>query len=189
MDLKQIDIPFKIKSVSDSGEFSGIGSPFGVRDLGNDVVDRGAFQKTISERGNKVRLLDGHKTRIGIAFVTETPSALEMQGRINLDKPAGRDAYSDLKFYRDNGQPMGLSIGYETVKSIPPDKSPDGARHLTEVRLWELSITEFPMAESALVTDVKHGRNRNTSELIAELTALFRRGSADIDARRLRMRK
>ena len=149
---QKISIPFELKTLSESGEFTGIASPYGVLDLGKDIVDLGAFTKTITERGNKVRLLDGHECRIGIASVTDTPAALECAGKINLDKQAGRDAYSDLKFYQSNGQPMGLSIGYETVKA---EFSEDGVRHLKEVRLWEISITEFPMNERALVQSVK----------------------------------
>ncbi len=156
---KTINVPFQIKELSESGEFSGTASPYGVRDLGNDIVDPGAFTKTIAERGNKVRLLDGHETRIGVALVKDTPLSLEMSGQINIDKQAGRDAYSDLKFYRDKGLPMGLSIGYETVKSDPSNLTSDGARHLKEVRLWEISITEFPMNLAAQVTNVKHAKD------------------------------
>lgn len=152
------NIPFELKVLSENGEFEGLASPYGNVDHGNDVVEPGAFTKTISERGNKVRLLDSHKIRIGISQVVEVPGGLFTKGKINLEKESGRDAYSDLKFYRDEGQAMGLSIGYEAIKAIPASQSNDGARHLKEVRLWEISITEFPMNENALVTNVKEHR-------------------------------
>lgn len=161
LERKTIFVPFELKSLSEDGEFTGVASPYKVRDLKNDVVDAGAFTKTIAERGNKVRLLDGHEVRIGIATVTDSAAALEAKGKINLDKQAGRDAYSDLKFYRDNGLPMGLSIGFETIKA---EVGSDGARHLREVRLWEISITEFPANESAQVTDVKHAKESPVME-------------------------
>jgi HK97 family phage prohead protease len=149
------NVPFELKSLSDSGEFTGIASVYGNVDLGNDVVDPGAFTKTIAERGDKVRLLDSHKTRIGIASVRELASGLEAKGKINLDKQAGREAYSDLKFYENEGLPMGMSIGYETLKAEPAHTSKDKARHLKEVKLWEVTVTEFPMNERAQVISVK----------------------------------
>jgi hypothetical protein len=54
---------------------------------------------------------------------------------------------------------MGMSIGYETIDADPPHKTKDGARHLKKVRLWEVTITEFPMNISAQVTSVKSIRD------------------------------
>lgn len=161
LERKTIIVPFELKSLSEDGVFTGVASPYGVRDLKNDIVDAGAFTKTIAERGDKVRLLDGHEVRIGITTVADSPLALLAQGKINLEKQAGRDAYSDLKFYRDNGLPMGLSIGFETIKA---EVGSDGVRHLREVRLWEISITEFPANEKAQVTDVKDAKESPAME-------------------------
>ena len=49
MQTKQrLDIPLKIKSVSETGEFEGYGSVFGVEDSYSDVVVKGAFQKSLA---------------------------------------------------------------------------------------------------------------------------------------------
>jgi HK97 family phage prohead protease len=152
---ERMTFPLELKELSENGEFIGIASPYGIKDLGDDIVERGAFTKSIAERGNKVRLLDSHQTRIGIAEVSESQTGLMAKGRINLDKQIGRDAYSDLKFYQSAGQPMGLSIGFQTVKSDIGDK---GVRLLKELKLFEISVTEIPMNESALVTAVKDAR-------------------------------
>jgi hypothetical protein len=45
----------------------------------------------------------------------------------------------------------GLSIGYDTVRSVMKGK----VRQLTELKLFEISLTPFPMNELALVTSVK----------------------------------
>jgi HK97 family phage prohead protease len=149
---EKMTVPLELKELTEAGEFIGIASPYGNKDLGNDIVERGAFTKTIAERGKKVRLMDSHTTRVGIAEVSETASALEAKGKLNLDKQAGRDVHSDLKFYQAQGLPMGLSIGYKTVKADMDDK---GIRHLKEVMLFEVSVTEIPMNEEALITSVK----------------------------------
>ncbi len=145
-------LPIEVKSLTDAGEFEGIASVFGNVDLGGDIMESGAFTKTIRERGNKRRLLDSHKVRIGIAEVNETPYGIPVKGIINLEKQAGRDAYSDLKFYENKGFPMGMSIGYETIRA---DTDTKGIRHLREVKLWEVTVTEFPMNERATVMSVK----------------------------------
>jgi len=150
--LEKTSVPFDVKEFSETGEFSGLASPYGNKDLGDDIVEPGAFTKTLAERGDKVPVKDGHGVRIGVASVRDSGIGLEAHGRINLDKQSGRDAYSDLKFYRDNGLPMGLSIGYKAIKSNFDDK---GIRHLKEVLLGEISVTEFPMNPEARVTSVK----------------------------------
>ena len=152
---EKITVPMELKELTENGEFIGMASPYGNKDLGNDIVEKGAFTKTIAERGNKVRLLDSHQTRIGIAEVSESSNGLMAKGKINLDKQDGRDAYSDLKFYQSHGQPMGLSIGYQAVKS---DMGEKGVRLLKELKLYEISVTELPMNEAALVTSVKDAR-------------------------------
>lgn len=152
-------VRFEIKELSEAGSFTGVASVYGNKDLGNDVMEKGAFTKTIAERGGKVRLMDSHKTRIGIAEVKDTSYGLETKGVINLEKQSGQDVYSDLKFYQQHGLPMGLSIGYQTVKADAPAQTSDGARHLKEVSLWEVTVTEFPMNTEAQVTAVKSFRD------------------------------
>lgn len=153
------NIPFELKALSESGDFEGMASVYGNIDLGNDVVERGAFDKTVSKSGSKVRLMDNHRVRIGVATIQTTPDGLKAVGKINRDKQSGAEALSDLKFYRDNGLPMGMSIGYIAEDIDPAYKTRDGARHLKEVRVVEVTLTEMPMNERALVTSVKSMRD------------------------------
>jgi len=171
------NIPFELKELSDDGDFVGLASTYGNIDGGNDVVEPGAFDKTIAERGSKVRLMDNHRVRIGVATVESVKEGLKATGKINTDKQSGKEALSDLKFYRDHGQPLGMSIGYETIDAVPPSKSKDGARHLKEIRLWEVTVTEFPMNEMAVVTSVKSIR-----DLIASVKARRKEGKDDFTA-------
>lgn len=171
------NIPFELKELSDDGDFVGIASVYGNVDLGNDVVDKGAFDQSIADRGNKVRLMDSHKVRIGVATVETTPIGLKATGKINTKKQSGMEALSDLRFYRDNGMPMGMSIGYETLKADMPHQTKDGARHLKEVRLWEVTVTEFPMNERAQVVNVK-----SVQSLIDSVKADRAGGKKDFDA-------
>lgn len=45
---QRLDVPLKLKSVNDSGEFEGYGSVFGVKDCFDDIVVPGAFTKSLS---------------------------------------------------------------------------------------------------------------------------------------------
>jgi uncharacterized protein len=45
----------------------------------------------------------------------------------------------------------GLSIGYDTVRSTMKD----GVRHLHELKLYEVSVTAFPMNQLATISAVK----------------------------------
>ena len=51
---------------------------------------------------------------------------------------------------------MGLSIGYDTIKSEP---GPDGTRRLKELALHEVSITPFPMNTEAMITAAKNRKS------------------------------
>ena len=150
MEIKN-NIRFELKELSDTGEFEGLASVFGNVDQGGDVVHPGAFKQTIMRRKGRVPLLRDHRTPVGVAYVEESADGLKARGVLNLDKDAAREVYSDLKFYREHDMPMGMSFGYDAVKK----DSKDGVRNLREVKLYEVTLTEFPMNEAAGVTAVK----------------------------------
>src|SRR6266566_5269881 len=62
-------VRLQIKSLDEAGRFVGLASTYGNVDLGGDVVEPGAFQKTITDRGGEVPLLFAHDSRqpIGLA--------------------------------------------------------------------------------------------------------------------------
>lgn len=52
----------------------------------------------------------------------------------------------------EHGEPLGLSIGYDTIKA---ENMPDGTRLLKEIALHEASLTPFPMDTHALTLSAK----------------------------------
>lgn len=140
---------FELKSSTDDGTFVGIASVYGNKDLQGDVVDKGAFTKTLSERGAEVPILWQHDPTmpIGLGTLTDTPGGLKITGKLSLGTTKGRDAYELLK----DGVVTGLSIGYDVIKKA----FKDGARHLQELKLYEVSTVTFPANEDALVGAVK----------------------------------
>jgi len=91
-----------------------------------------------------------------------------VQGKLVLEADGSRSAYALLK----EGVIKGLSIGYDTVKSTMEG----GVRKLSELKLWEISLTPFPMNPEAIITSVKGGDQiRQFRALLAECKAEFLR--------------
>jgi HK97 family phage prohead protease len=147
------DLRFEVKAVEDSGAFTGLAAVYGNVDLGGDVIEPGAFTKTLSERGSKIHVLWQHdqKQPIGDATLIDTPSGLSVKGQLWMELPEAQRAHVFMKRSRENGLPAGMSIGYDTVRHTYKDNN----RHLQELKLWEISVVTTAMNQSALVTAVK----------------------------------
>ena len=146
----RLDVPFKIKAVSEDGLFSGYGSVFGVIDSYKEVVAPGAFAESLSQR--TPALLWQHRSGepIGVySALREDQIGLYVEGKLALKTARGAEAYELLKM----GAISALSIGFVTR-----DDSYDrvtGIRTLKKVDLWEVSLVTFPANDAARVSGVK----------------------------------
>lgn len=134
-----------------AGTFEGYASIYGNVDSYGDVVESGAFTKTISERGSKIPVLWQHDSRlpIGTGEVFDAGNGLGIKGRIIDSVSYGADA---LKLMRE-GVVKGLSIGYSVMKDAwDADRK---VRLLKEVKLYEVSVVTFPANELAVLNGVK----------------------------------
>lgn len=148
------DFRFELKSVNENGTFEGYLSVYGVVDLGNDVVEKGAFTKTISENNGRVPLLWNHDSSkdIGLLHLSDDAHGLKVSGDMFIvESPLARERHAMAKRYHEAGRPVGLSIGYEAIKK----DMVQGVRHLRELRLHEGSMTLFPMLPVAQLTGIK----------------------------------
>lgn len=157
---KRLDTPLQIKSVSDTGEFSGYGSVFGVKDSHQDIVIKGAFEKSLSgwnERGSLPALLWQHDSNEPIGVYTkmvEDENGLYVEGRLLIDAdPLAKRAHAHLKA----GSLSGLSIGFN-LKDYEYDRDKE-AFMLKEIDLWEVSLVTFPSNDQARIDDVKNALN------------------------------
>jgi len=119
-----------------------------------EVIRRGAFTRTIRERGPaKVKLLAQHDARampLGRATdLVEDSRGLVGSFRISRTT-AGDEA---LELLRD-GALDAFSIGF-TVPTGGERWANDGSRELLELRLHEVSLVNFPAYEGALVAGVR----------------------------------
>ena len=159
MNIKTFKLQMKEFDES-KGTFTGYASVFGNKDLQGDVVDMGAFKKTIDEGKGKVPILDQHNWdwEIGITTeLSENSHGLWFKGQLYLDEdprkevPRAREVYAKLLHRMKYEKPLGISIGFDIVK----DTIDEGIRHLKELRLWEISTVTFPANQLATATDVK----------------------------------
>jgi len=155
LERKRLDVPFEIKSLKKSGEFSGYGSVFGVIDSYRDVVAKGAFEASLAQhkaKGTLPAMLWQHRADQPIGVykeMKEDEHGLYVEGQLATATVRGAEAYELLKM----GAMGGLSIGFITKKY--EDDVDENVRTLTEIDLWEISLVTFPANEAAQVADIK----------------------------------
>lgn len=146
--------PFQLKDMDEeSGRFTGYAAVFGNRDSYGDVIERGAFAKTINDKGGTFPVLWQHDPDepIGVSTVMrEDEKGLYVEAEVSKVARRGMEAMDLLRMKAING----LSIGFQVVQKAMEA----GERRLTEIKLWEFSVVTFPANELALVTGVKSER-------------------------------
>lgn len=144
----------EIKDLGEQGTFTGMASVYGNRDLGGDVVEPGAFSKTLADKNGEVPILWQHDPRepIGMGKLMDSGDGLMIKGELAIDSsPIAVKAYGLMR----RGILKGLSIGYDTMRDEVKEVAGKTTRYLKELKLWEVSIVTFPMNELATVSTVK----------------------------------
>ncbi len=151
MKTKQL-MRLEVKEISAEGSFEGMLSPYGNLDQGGDIVEPGAYAKTLKDQGPTRPMLWQHRsdTPIGELTLEDRPEGLWAKGQLLMELPEAKKAYLLMRARIVKG----LSIGFESVK----DSIESGVRHLKEIKLYEGSVVTFPMNEAALIASVKAKR-------------------------------
>lgn len=164
-----LDIKAELKAYHDDeddeqkGMFSGYGSIFNNKDLGNDVMIEGAFAKSIASKGARgVKLLYQHKADEPIGVfdeIIEDRKGLKVKGRLAMGTQKGKEVYELMKM----GAIDGLSIGYRVSPKGATYDEKGKRRMLKEVDLMEISAVTFPMNPRARIQAVK-GEGKSVRE-------------------------
>lgn len=164
---------FEVKAAGDGSTFEGLASVYHVLDGYNEIVAPGAFSRSLKRYMEKPVLRYMHAEPVGLAVrAVEMPEGLVIAGRIS-DTATGRDCRTLLA----DGVIKSLSIGFSTVASMRLDgeeavkqywqkcgyvPSPDemrrikyGARVLTDIDLYEVSLVDIPANGECDITAVK----------------------------------
>jgi HK97 family phage prohead protease len=135
-------------AVEDGNVIAGYASLFETPDQGGDVVQKGAYAKSLkalSASGRQVKMLWQHDPREPIGIwdeVREDSKGLWVKGRLLESVAKGREAMALIAA----GAIDGLSIGYRTERAT---KGAKGQRLLQQLDLWEVSLVTFPMLPTA----------------------------------------
>jgi HK97 family phage prohead protease len=167
--------------------FKGYGAVFGNIDSYGDVIEQGAFAKTLQESektGQWPAMLLQHggwgvtstdMTPIGVwDILAENGTGLKSEG-ILAATPRGVEAYTLMKM-KPRPAITGLSIGYVPKKFTLGTKPNEPRRLLHEVDLLEISLVTFPANGKARVTSVKSGEftERDFERLLTQDAGLSR---------------
>jgi uncharacterized protein len=148
-------VEIKTMDEDEVGVIEGYASTFGNVDLGGDRVNKGAFNQTFTHKKTRKVFFDhfyGVPDLAGVGTFSVDEKGLYMRAELPLKSASVKDAYEKIKFLLARDEDMGLSIGYNTVKSR---MSPEGIRDLLELAVMETSITPFPMNTEALIMNAK----------------------------------
>ena len=156
-------------AVAADGRFSGYAALFGRVDQGGDVIQPGAFVRTLRKRDQSgVRMLFQHDPGQPVGVweeLREDTRGLFVKGRLLT----GVVAVADLAQRINGGAVDGLSIGFRTSKA----RRVGGVRRLLDVDLWEVSIVTFPMMEGARIARAGLPPGADLSTTLSAMTALF----------------
>jgi hypothetical protein len=136
-----------------TGVIVGDANVYGIVDSVGDIVEAGAFKRSL--KGDDVRpLLWQHDTYevIGDGVFEETDNSLRLaDGQLYKGVQRAEEAYEIAKQTR---RPLGLSIGF-SIASGGAYNDDDGIRHITEAKLYEVSLVTFPANAASMIDGVK----------------------------------
>ena len=116
----------ELKDIDENlGVVSGYGSIFGNLDSDNDIIEKGAYKRTIKNNGKRVKYIYNHQ----------------------IDKPIGK-----MKELMKYGVIDENSVGIMPIKK---DTDDDGIRRIKEVKLYEISAVTLAANDQAKILEVK----------------------------------
>lgn len=183
----------EVRALADgSAGFDGHASTNWVIDSYGTAMKPGAFKKTLKERGDRIPLLWQHDTWSPIGKPTELKEdkiGLAFKASVVTETRAGAEAMALLRAET----PLGMSFGFQTVKSRPIEdaddefldwsQAPSWAKSkegrvwcsiIEEVKLWEISLVTFPANEAAAISAV---RDQQVAALLPSLLDSIRSGT------------
>lgn len=142
---------FEVKSVDEEeGILEGYGSTFDtVPDAYGDIVDPGAFSKTIKENADNIVSLFNHNIDQPIGKPELQEDKHGLLTKIQLVK--GVQKADETLLLAKAGVIKKFSIGFDTIKS----EVIKGIRHLKELKLYDVSPVVFAANPNAGITGIK----------------------------------
>tara|TARA_B100000683_G_scaffold251721_1_gene268005 strand:- start:897 stop:1592 length:696 start_codon:yes stop_codon:yes gene_type:complete len=160
----------------DMGIVKGYASTFGNIDSDNDIINKGAYKKTIAENGQRIKYIYQHNMEkpLGvIKMLEEDNKGLMFEAQI-AKTTLGKDVIELMKA----GVLTENSVGIMPIQK----EMVDGVRHINEVKLFEISAVTMAANPEAMILDVKG--NINQEKILKRydrLAKLIRKGEISDD--------
>ena len=152
----------ELKDIDDNlGIVSGYGSIFGNLDSDNDIIEKGAYKRTIKNNGKRVKYIYNHQIdkpigkmkelyedEKGLKFVAEIPKTT-----------FGKEVLELMKYGV-------IDENYVVIMPIKKDYNDDGVRTIKEVKLYEISAVTLAANDQAKILEVK--ASKKDSEFITK---------------------
>lgn len=161
-----------LEADDETGRVVALVSVTGIEDRVKDIIEPGAYTKTIAEREpigvwshddktwvarteSAVELMPGDPFFNGLKTMDGKPwpkeaGAVKVESQFNLDTPHGAAAYSDVKFFKGK---TGWSIGYRATKATRNMRT--GVRSIKELDWFEYSPVMVGAASQPMTLSVK----------------------------------
>jgi HK97 family phage prohead protease len=168
---------FEIKTEAE-GRFSGRAMVYNIVDSHNDRTLPGAFTKTISENGGRIRVNAQHEDNpLGWGTLRDSADALLIDVQLEMSMQAARDLFAQIK----SALVPGLSIGY-LVRNFRYDKN--GVRELLDIQLMEVSAVTWQSVPGALINPASIKALGGDAEAVVRyLTSLVEGAKSDMTLR------
>ena len=149
------ELNFKQNKFDDmkEGIVMGYASKFGNIDSDIDIIQKGAYSKTLSERGDRIKFVYQHDMSRPLGKPTkmeEDDNGLYVEAKIS-DTSLGRD----VKTLIEDEVISEFSVGFSPI--IDEFNKDTGIRTIKEIKLYEFSLVTLAANQEAIVTGIKSG--------------------------------
>ena len=154
MELKQLS--YSLKELDEQkGVVTAYANTYNFKDSDGDISAYGSFDKTVTENFKRIRVLKDHNPTmmVGVPLVIDTKDSygLLTTTQFNLNKPLGKDLFTDVKLMHENGLNAELSIGYKVMQRDVKNKN-----IINEYKLMEYSfLSSWGANELSTVQGIK----------------------------------
>lgn len=169
LETELVNLEVKLSEIDDEGTFEGYAAVFGNVDNRYDLLQKGAFIKSLSaKQPSQIKLLYQHDQYRPIGVVQELKEdskGLWMKAKLNINTTLGAEVKSNLKEKVLDS----LSIGYQATEFEFKEINKRLVRVLKAVELWEVSVVTFPANPKAIIRSVKNAEHTKSVSVECEI--------------------
>lgn len=155
-DFKFKQLSVDVKDMDDTkGIIVAYANTYNFKDSDGDISAYGSFEKTVTENFKRIRVLKDHNPTmmVGVPLVIDTKDTFGLltTTQFNLNKPLGKDLFTDIQLMHSSGLNAELSIGYKVISRDQKNKS-----IINEYKLMEYSfLSSWGANELSTVQGIK----------------------------------